>query len=400
MGQAKREKVTSINELGLEKALELYRHLDHDLMLAPSQIASLHLTGTFPEEYAEEEERRPLRYWAACHVKGHEKAFSEVPHELLAKYGWDMKELEDCFTMYPKLQMVKKDKRPANILNMPKGQVDWEELMSKYGVSKGMRQGSISDIDNLSLNDLCGFPLLTLEEEREVSRRVRQGDIEAKNIMIKANLRLVVNIANNYAHEFPWVGLMDFTSMGYIGLITGVEKFDPNFGTKFSTYARWWIKHTIRRGIQNYVIVNKPDWFIEQKKIVIERIDDFFKQYGRYPAFDEVIERKLNPTIIQAIEDDLNSKRLPFFEDKYGVRYENAPNSLISTQEDVSNVRVAYETALTAREKFILYYKFFSDKKENLKQISKRLNLTHQRVSQIHAKALKKLKRKLYPYYG
>jgi RNA polymerase primary sigma factor len=401
MGKAHHKKITSINEAGLAMALKLYRHLDHDLMLAPSQVAELHLTGTFPEEYAEveERERRPLRYWVACHVRGHERAFSEVSHELLAKYGWNRKELEDCFESYPKPQ-IQREERPANILNMY--QVDWEELRSKYSISRDVSREYRSDIDKAVLDDLCSFPLLTPEEEREVVRCIRQGDIEARTIMIKANLKLVVSIAKPYAKALHRIGLMDFISMGYIGLITAVERFNPSFGTRFSTYATWWIKQTIRRGICDYTTIGKPVWFTEEKKAVKKRMDDFFKQHGTSPAFDEVMERNLWPSTRRAMKNDLNSERLQF-EDAAYVEDESMPDPAVSAKEDSDmkdNVRSTCETALTDREQFILYHRFFSDEKETLDQVGKRLGLTRERIRQIEAKALRKLEEKLYSIYG
>jgi RNA polymerase primary sigma factor len=404
MGKAQHKKITSIKEIGLAMALKLYRHLDHDLMLAPSQVAELHLTGTFPEEYAEveERERRPLRYWVACHVRGHERAFSEVSHELLAKYGWNRKELEDCFEEYPKTP-VQRDERPANILDMYNEQVDWQELRSKYSISKDVSREYTSDIDKTAISDLCSFPLLTPEEEQEVARCVRQGDIEARTIMIKANLKLVVSLARPYAQALHWIGLMDFISMGYIGLITAVERFNPSFGTKFSTYATWWIKQTMRRGISSYTTIGKPVWFTEEKKAVKKRKDDFFKQHGTYPDFDEVMERNLWPSTRKAMKNDLNNERLQF-EDAAYVEDESVPDSLVSAKEEDSamkdNVRGAYETALTNREQFILYHRFFSDEKETLDQVGKRLGLTRERIRQIEVKALKKLEKKLYSIYG
>ena len=101
------------------------------------------------------------------------------------------------------------------------------------------------------LADINEVPLLTAEQEIELSKRVQRGDLAAREHMIRANLRLVVSIAKNYVNR--GLSFMDLIEEGNIGLMKAVEKFDPNAGCRFSTYATWWIKQGIRRSLVNSV---------------------------------------------------------------------------------------------------------------------------------------------------
>ncbi|MDP3290299.1 MAG: sigma-70 family RNA polymerase sigma factor, partial [Methyloversatilis sp.] len=107
----------------------------------------------------------------------------------------------------------------------------------------------LGDATQLYLNEIGANPLLTPEEELALSRRVRQGDFEARQTMIERNLRLVVNIAKHYLNR--GMPLLDLVEEGNLGLIHALEKFDPERGFRFSTYATWWIRQNIERAIMN-----------------------------------------------------------------------------------------------------------------------------------------------------
>ncbi|PKO78974.1 MAG: RNA polymerase sigma factor RpoS, partial [Betaproteobacteria bacterium HGW-Betaproteobacteria-13] len=107
----------------------------------------------------------------------------------------------------------------------------------------------LSDVTQIYLNEIGANPLLTAEEEAALSRRVRLGDFEARQTMIERNLRLVVNIAKHYLNR--GIPLLDLVEEGNLGLIHALEKFDPERGFRFSTYATWWIRQNIERAIMN-----------------------------------------------------------------------------------------------------------------------------------------------------
>src|SRR5690554_4697141 len=107
----------------------------------------------------------------------------------------------------------------------------------------------LNDVTQIYLNEIGANPLLTADQERALTRRVRQGDFEARQTMIERNLRLVVNIAKHYLNR--GIPLLDLVEEGNLGLMHALEKFDPERGFRFSTYATWWIRQNIERAIMN-----------------------------------------------------------------------------------------------------------------------------------------------------
>jgi len=108
----------------------------------------------------------------------------------------------------------------------------------------------LNDVTQIYLNEIGANPLLTADEEVKLARRVRAGDFEARQLMIERNLRLVVNIAKHYLNR--GIPLLDLVEEGNLGLIHALEKFDPERGFRFSTYATWWIRQNIERSIMNH----------------------------------------------------------------------------------------------------------------------------------------------------
>jgi RNA polymerase nonessential primary-like sigma factor len=115
--------------------------------------------------------------------------------------------------------------------------------------AKSFESEFLSDVTQLYLNDIGANPLLTAEEEAALARRVRKGDFDARQIMIERNLRLVVNIAKHYLNR--GIPLLDLVEEGNLGLMHALDKFDPERGFRFSTYATWWIRQNIERAIMN-----------------------------------------------------------------------------------------------------------------------------------------------------
>ena len=115
------------------------------------------------------------------------------------------------------------------------------------------RENEIDGGLKIYFREMGQTPLLTRKEESQLARRIQKGDEQARNHMIKANLRLVVKIAQDYAHL--GLPLIDLISEGNIGLMKAVERFNPRKGAKLSTYASWWIKHSIRRSLANQVLI-------------------------------------------------------------------------------------------------------------------------------------------------
>src|SRR3989344_3165913 len=122
-----------------------------------------------------------------------------------------------------------------------------DDLLDKKNVYK--RQGSTYDSIQMYLREIGQYPLLTTPQERDLAKRVMEGDVEAKNLLARANLRLVVSIAKRYVGRSPDLTLLDLIQEGNLGLFKAVDKFDYTKGYKFSTYATWWIRQAITRAL-------------------------------------------------------------------------------------------------------------------------------------------------------
>ena len=145
------------------------------------------------------------------------------------------------------------------------------------------------DALRLFLNDVGRRPLLTRDDEISLARRVRRGDLAAKNRMVEANLRLVVHVAKGYQDR--GLPLLDLIQEGTIGLIRAVEKFDPARGFRFSTYAMWWIKASIGRAISSQArLVHLPDSVAARVRKLAAAEQDLAGRLGRAPRADELAQ--------------------------------------------------------------------------------------------------------------
>src|ERR1041384_3962383 len=146
-----------------------------------------------------------------------------------------------------------------------------------------------TDALQLFLNEAGRWPLLTAEEEVELSKRIERGDLEAKERMINSNLRLVVSIAKRY--QGHGLSLLDLIQEGIIGLIRAVEKFDWRRGFKFSTYATWWIRQAVQRGVANKSRTIRIPVHIAEREQRLARVErDFRRQHDRAPTDEELAE--------------------------------------------------------------------------------------------------------------
>jgi len=140
---------------------------------------------------------------------------------------------------------------PANLDELESHEPDLPPEVEVFAnhVLRVVENDLVSDVTQLYLNEIGANPLLTAEEELQIARRVRMGDFDARQTMIERNLRLVVNIAKHYLNR--GIPLLDLVEEGNLGLMHALEKFDPERGFRFSTYATWWIRQNIERAIMN-----------------------------------------------------------------------------------------------------------------------------------------------------
>ena len=261
----------------------------------------------------------------------------------------------------------------------------------------------INDPVRMYLKEIGRVDLLTTEEEIELAKRIEQGDEEAKKKLAEANLRLVVSIAKRYVGR--GMLFLDLIQEGNMGLIKAVEKFDFNKGFKFSTYATWWIRQAITRAIADQArTIRIPVHMVETINKLIRVQRQLLQDLGREPSPEEIAEEMdLTPEKVREIlkiaqepvsletpigeEDD--SHLGDFIEDQEATSpAEHAAYELLKEQlEDVLDT-------LTDREENVLRLRFGLDdgRTRTLEEVGKVFGVTRERIRQIEAKALRKLR--------
>ncbi len=252
------------------------------------------------------------------------------------------------------------------------------------------------------LADINEVPLLTPEQEIELSKRVQRGDLEAREHMIRANLRLVVSIAKNYVNR--GLSFMDLIEEGNIGLMKAVEKFDYNAGCRFSTYATWWIKQGIRRSLVNTVkTVRVPSYMSEIVSRWKATAMELNYRLGRQATTGEIAEElDLPENNWDVVRDTVQSNSQPVhsMSDAAGTvlaeviedTRTRSPEQQILKATEIGRMHELLEK-LDTREGRILRLRFGLGNCEpmTLKAIGKRFGLTRERVRQMEQLALDKL---------
>lgn len=257
------------------------------------------------------------------------------------------------------------------------------------------------------LNDMGNVPLLTHDEEVTLARAIRSGDQEAKERFTRANLRLVVAIAKKYAGR-THVPILDLIQEGNIGLMRGVDKFDPDRGYKFSTYANWWIKQAITRYLAEDRAVRLPVYYWEDVRKLKRLKSNLENECDRTISTHELALAS-GYTLVQT-QTMLNWDEEPFSLDKpltdtiddglTGASVLEDPNAVIPGQDDdwyvlQEHIASALEV-LTKRERDVIQMRFGlkgsnSEDSQTLAQIATQFLVHRERIRQIEAQALKKL---------
>ena len=259
-----------------------------------------------------------------------------------------------------------------------------------------------TDALQLFLNEAGRYKLLTAAEEVELAKRIERGDNAAKDLMVNSNLRLVVSIAKKY--QGHGISLLDLIQEGIIGLIRAVEKFDWRRGYKFSTYATWWIRQAVQRGVANKSrTIRIPVHIVEREQKISRAERELVAQLERDPT-DEEIADKAKLSLRHVKETRSAARAVASLDKPVGEEGDSSFGDLIAGEaaepaEEVNvslteqAVRKAVET-LPDRERAVVKLRFGMDgdpDPQSLEEIGRRLGLTRERVRQIETSALNRL---------
>jgi len=258
-----------------------------------------------------------------------------------------------------------------------------------------------TDTLQLFLNEIGRHRLLTPDEEIDLAKRIERGDLDAKDRMINANLRLVVSIAKKY--QGHGLSLLDLIQEGVIGLIRAVEKFDWRRGYKFSTYATWWIRQAVQRGVANKSRTIRIPVHIADREQKIGRAErELMVKLGRTPTDEEIckaskvslkhlLEVRQAARAVTSLDKPVGDDNGASIGDLIGVAEGGVEEEVeISLTEDTLHRAL---DNLPERERTVLSLRYGLDLEEpqSLEEIGRRLGITRERVRQIEATALQRL---------
>ena len=262
---------------------------------------------------------------------------------------------------------------------------------------------SIDDPVRMYLKEIGKVPLLTADEEIELAKRMEQGDEEAKKRLSEANLRLVVSIAKRYVGR--GMLFLDLIQEGNLGLIKAVEKFDYRKGYKFSTYATWWIRQAITRAIADQArTIRIPVHMVETINKLIRVSRQLLQEYGREPQPEEIAEVMGIPEdkvrdIIKIAQEPV-SLETPIGEEEDSHLGDFIPDDDAPAPADAAAFTLLKEqlmnvlSTLTPREEMVLKLRFGLEdgRARTLEEVGREFKVTRERIRQIEAKALRKLR--------
>lgn len=262
---------------------------------------------------------------------------------------------------------------------------------------------SLADPIRMYLKEIGKIPLLSTEEEIELAKRMEKGDEEARKKLAEANLRLVVSIAKRYAGR--GMQFLDLIQEGNLGLIKAVEKFDYRKGYKFSTYATWWIRQAITRAIADQArTIRIPVHMVETINRLIRTSRQMVQELGREPTPEE-LAKKLDMPVervreIKKISQDPVSLETPIGEEEDSHLGDFIQDNNVMVPADQATFTLLHEQlmesleTLTEREQQVLRLRFGLDdgRPRTLEEVGRVFHVTRERIRQIEAKALRKLR--------
>ena len=260
------------------------------------------------------------------------------------------------------------------------------------------------DATRMYLGEIGFSPLLTAEEEVHYARRALQGDAEARNRMVESNLRLVVKIARRYMNR--GLTLLDLIEEGNLGLIHAVEKFDPERGFRFSTYATWWIRQTIERGIMNQTrTIRLPIHIIKEINLYLRTARQLAQTLDHEPSAEEIATAMDKPVSevkrMLGLNERVTSVDTPIGKDEDrslldAIPDDNNPDpSQLLQDEDLNEKLEFWLGQLNDKQRIVVERRFGLNGQERatLEQVGNEIGVTRERVRQIQIDALRRLRK-------
>ena len=312
-------------------------------------------------------------------------------------------ELEDEYEEYEKndqdiINLI--DPEELNEISNDVSRFSTAEEMTKILAQEGL---PVEDPVRMYLKEIGQIPLLDLDTETELARKMYEGDEDAKNRLVESNLRLVVSIAKRYMSK--GMVLLDLIQEGNLGLMKAVEKFDYTKGYKFSTYATWWIRQAISRAIADQSrTIRIPVHMVETIHKVSRSQRQLLQEYGREATSDEIAaDIGMNADKVREImkiSQDPVSLETPIGEADDSHLSDFIPDDDTPTPVDEASYHILREQlgevlhTLTPREEMVLKLRFglVDGRTRTLEEVGQEFNITRERIRQIEAKALRKLR--------
>ncbi len=353
-----------------------------------------------PKRTAKQRHSQNEEQLTALIVRGQEKGFV-TDLEILEYFPAIEEDTDFLEKIYEQLEQNSlKVIEVETLLGEGAGEITEKELKEATNI-----KGALPDNVQMYLREIGKTPLLKSQEEKDLAKRILKGDEAARQQLIKANLRLVVSIAKRYVNRSP-LSISDLIQEGNIGLFKAVEKFDYTRGFKFSTYATWWIRQAITRALADQSrTIRIPVHMVETISKFTQAKRKLAQQLGREPMVEEIaLEMDLPVDKVRNIQkisqevvslespigdDDDKSTLADFIQDEKSL----TPTQLTSQELLKDQIRDIIQD-LTERERKILEMRFGLDDgvTHTLEEVGKVFNVTRERIRQIEAKALEKIR--------